>query len=96
MLDTEGLYSTDQKNDIDSKIFMLSVLLSSVFIFNQRGHITEQSFEDLALILNLSKLVSGGDQKEASSFFPQLMWVLWDFTLNLGSKTSNEYLEQCL
>jgi len=37
-----------------------------------------------------------GDSKENSSFFPQLLWVLRDFTLNLGSKTSNEYLESCL
>lgn len=57
LLDTEGLYATDQHFDIDQKIFMLSVLLSSVFIFNQRSHITEQSLEDLSLTLNLSKMM---------------------------------------
>jgi hypothetical protein len=34
LLDTEGLNSTDRTMDIDVKIFALSILLSSTFIFN--------------------------------------------------------------
>ena len=41
LLDTEGLNSTDRSLDIDVKIFALSILLSSTFVFNQIGHITE-------------------------------------------------------
>ena len=41
LLDTEGLNSTDRALETDVKVFALSILLSSVFIFNQIGHITE-------------------------------------------------------
>jgi hypothetical protein len=41
LLDTEGLGSTDRTFEVDIKIFALSILLSSVFVFNQIGHITE-------------------------------------------------------
>jgi len=46
---------------------MLSVLLSSVFIFNQRSHITEQSLEDLSLTLNLSKMMTADETDTSSS-----------------------------
>ena len=41
LLDTEGLNSTDRTMDVDVKIFSISILLSSIFVFNQIGHITE-------------------------------------------------------
>ena len=41
LLDTEGLGSTDREFATDIKIFALSILLSSTFVFNQIGHITE-------------------------------------------------------
>ena len=51
LLDTEGLNSTDRTLDIDIKLFSLSILLSSTFVFNQIGHITESSIEDLSVVL---------------------------------------------
>jgi hypothetical protein len=54
LIDTEGLASTERSTNIDIKIFSLSILLSSLFIFNQMGPITEHSLEDLALVANLS------------------------------------------
>ena len=41
LLDTEGLGSTDREFETDIKIFALSILLSSTFVFNQIGHINE-------------------------------------------------------
>lgn len=41
LLDTEGLNSTDRNAEVDVKIFSLAILLSSIFVFNQIGHITE-------------------------------------------------------
>lgn len=34
LIDTEGLNSTDRTLDVDIKIFALSILLSSTFVFN--------------------------------------------------------------
>lgn len=36
------------------KIFSLSILLCSMFIYNQLGHIDEQALENLSLVVNLS------------------------------------------
>lgn len=102
LLDTEGLNSTDRTLDIDIKIFSLSILLSSVFVFNQIGHITEQSLENLNVVLQLTNSLRIRDSTaeetglEFRSFFPSLVWVLRDFSLNFKHLTSKSYLEQCL
>lgn len=99
LLDTEGLHSTDQQTDIDTKIFTLSVLLSSIFLFNQIGHITEQNIEEMSLTLNLAQMLTVGgasEDQDLSHYLPMLLWVLRDFSLDLGAKTSHEYLEQSL
>lgn len=67
LLDTEGLGSTDREFDIDIKIFALSILLSSTFVFNQIGHITEQSLEDLAVVLRLTNELKIRDNGGAES-----------------------------
>jgi len=40
-MDTEGLDSVDRTGVLDTKLFTLSVLLSSYFIFNSMGAIDE-------------------------------------------------------
>lgn len=40
-MDTEGLDSVDSNNNIDHKLFALSVMLSSYFIYNSIGSINE-------------------------------------------------------
>jgi hypothetical protein len=63
LIDTEGLASTERSTNVDIKIFSLSILLSSLFIYNQMGPITENSLEDLALVGNLSNHISISQQK---------------------------------
>ena len=55
IMDTEGIGAIDEDTAHDSKIFSLSVLLSSTFIFNSWGAIDENSIENLSLIASLSK-----------------------------------------
>jgi hypothetical protein len=45
IMDTEGLSSTERSESIDAKIFALSLLLSSTFLFNQMGAIDEHKIE---------------------------------------------------
>lgn len=54
LLDTEGLGSTDREFETDIKIFSLSILLASTFVYNQIGHINERSIEDLSVVLRLT------------------------------------------
>jgi hypothetical protein len=80
VLDCEGLYSTgkyilfilflfhlliivrDQK--FDAKIFTLSMLISSIFIYNQLGHIDEKSIENMSLIINLCKVITANEKNK--------------------------------
>lgn len=61
------------------KIFCLAVLLSTTFIYNSVGSIDESALQTLSLVLNL---VNNIDQ-ENSSYRPQFVWVVRDFTLQL-------------
>ena len=50
LLDTEGLGSTERTTNTDIKIFSLSILLSSLFLYNCLGTISEYTLEDLDLV----------------------------------------------
>jgi hypothetical protein len=108
-LDTEGLGSTSRNSTQDSRIFALSLLISSYFIYNSRGVIDGSALDDLSLVANITELIhirstQNKDQTPVQSlqqFFPNFLWVLRDFTLKLedenGQKiNSRQYLENCL
>ena len=105
LIDTEGLGAYDEEINHDSKIFLISVLISSLFIYNSFGTIDETALSNLSFILNLSKSlklknennIDNNEDKELAKYFPILFWVLRDFSLKLedseGNKiNSNQYL----
>jgi len=104
ILDSEGLGSVekDRTGNIDMKIFTLSVLLSSCLIYNTKHAISEDKIEELSNAANLSKRINISKDKkknlqvDLSDFFPDLIWVLRDFSLDRGKLSAKEYLEQCL
>ena len=57
-MDTEGLDSVDRDSTADSKLFALSVLLSSYLMYNSVGAIDESSISNLALITHLIRNVT--------------------------------------
>ena len=81
LIDTEGLNSSERSADADLKIFALTVLLSSSFIFNQMGPITEQALSDLGLIVNLVKFFGAGQSEygNENNPGPRFYWCLRDF-----------------
>ena len=101
-MDTEGLHSSERTTDVDLKIFALTVLLSSTFIFNQIGPINESSLTDLHLISNLVKLFGAKkDDARVADFdsFPQFFWSLRDFYHDISEEFDNnpkDYMEDCL
>jgi hypothetical protein len=104
-IDTEGLGSTERGQTHDARIFSLALLLSSHFIYNSRGVINGNAIEDLSLVINLTKHIqtstrSDNDGSDLHEFFPTLLWVVRDFTLQLeqqGKKiTPKQYLENAL
>ena len=112
LIDTEGLGAYDEEINHDSKIFLIAVLISSLFIFNSFGAIDETAINSLSFVLNLSKTIkiknnSNGNNKEneneteLAKYFPTLLWLLRDFSLKLEDKDGNvitekQYLENAL
>lgn len=107
VIDSEGLGAFDEDANHDTRIFILTVLLSSFFIYNSVGSIDENALNNLSLIVNLTKNLqvrasdSELDVDEVSNYFPSFLWVLRDFALQLVDQsgnpiTSKEYLENSL
>ena len=112
LIDTEGLGSYDEEINHDSKIFLIAILISSLFIYNSFGTIDEVALNNLSLILNLSKSLKlrnnsnvlnskESDDKEMAKYFPSLLWLLRDFALKLEDSdgnviTAKQYLENAL
>ncbi|XP_069497001.1 guanylate-binding protein 1-like [Ambystoma mexicanum] len=115
LLDTEGLGDVekgDAKND--SWIFALAVLLSSTFVYNSVGTINQYALEQLHYVSELTELIkvkskANSSQKEDDDiedecqfvrYFPNFVWVVRDFTLELkidGQVVSErQYLEHSL
>jgi hypothetical protein len=107
-----GSVEKDRELNIDLKIFTLCVLMSTCIIYNTKHAISEDKIEELSTVANLSKRinfqnlsdeeVSSNDINDidpsnmSSDYFPQLIWVLRDFSLDKGDLTPKEYLELCL
>ena len=112
LFDTEGLGAYDEEINHDSKIFLMAILISSLFIYNSFGTIDEVALNNLSLILNLSKSLKlrnnsnvlntkESDDKEMAKYFPSLLWLLRDFALKLEDSdgnviTAKQYLENAL
>ncbi|KAM5267206.1 guanylate-binding protein 3-like isoform 1-T2 [Hipposideros larvatus] len=110
LLDTEGLGDVekgDSNNDL--WIFALAVLLSSMFVYNSMGTINHQALEQLHYVTELTNLIrtksspSSGEVDDSAkfvSFFPDFVWAVRDFMLELELNghpiTEDEYLENAL
>ncbi|XP_041534786.1 guanylate-binding protein 1-like [Microtus oregoni] len=110
LLDTEGLGDVEKgDNQNDCWIFALAVLLSSIFVYNSMGAINQQAMDQLHYVTELTDRIrtrSSSDQDELEdsdefvSFFPDFVWTLRDFSLELKvngeSISPDEYLENSL
>jgi len=104
-LDTEGSNSVEKSATHDAKIFALSLLMSSYFIYNSVGSIDENSINDLSLTTQLSRNIAISTEESSehalSYYTPKFVWALRDFTLELQDSrgqpiSSNQYLENAL
>ena len=90
VIDSEGIGALDEDSAHDTKIFSLTILLSSIFIYNSVGSIDENAIQNLSLVVNLTKNIqfkaNSEDDTEIedySSYFPTFVWIIRDFTLQL-------------
>ncbi|XP_033014167.1 guanylate-binding protein 1-like [Lacerta agilis] len=111
LLDTEGLGDVQKGNtQNDLWIFALAILLSSTLVYNSIGTIDQNALENLHYVTELTKKIkakasSGEDTEEENStefvrFFPDFIWAVRDFTLQLEIDghpvTDDGYLENAL
>ncbi|XP_059810027.1 guanylate-binding protein 1-like [Hypanus sabinus] len=107
LLDTEGLGDPEKgDNQNDNSIYLLTILLSSILIYNGQRKIDQQSLQDLHFVTELSKRIQMKSQPDVHDswdfvrFFPEFVWVIRDLTLDMNvdgkDVTPNEYLEHIL
>nr|XP_055059163.1 guanylate-binding protein 1-like [Misgurnus anguillicaudatus] len=113
LLDTEGLGDVKKgDSENDGWIFCLAVLLSSTLVYNSKGTIDNNALEQLQYVVELAERIRIKSQSSASEdedgeeasqfvcFFPQFVWSVRDFTLELAIEgknvTEDEYLESAL
>ena len=105
-VDSEGLGAVGGTQQHDLQVFSLALLVSSLFAYNSVGAIDESSISQLSFVTQLSKHIrvksaGNGDPGDLDKFFPDFVWILRDFTLNLVDEygnpiTEHEYLENAL
>ena len=107
LIDTEGLGAYIEEINHDTKIFLIAILISSLFIYNSFGAIDEMSLTTLSLVLNLGETIKikslshQDSEEELAEYFPALLWLLRDFSLKLedingNAITEKQYLEKAL
>ena len=99
IMDTEGLGAVNATDTHDSRIFALALLLSSYFIYNSVGTIGEAAISTLSLVANLSKHIRLQSSDESSAaelaeYFPDFMWVVRDFALELVDEKGDRIMPQ--
>lgn len=110
LLDTEGLGDVEKgDNQNDSWIFALAILLSSTFVYNSMGTINQQAMDQLHYVTELTDKIRAKSSPDANevedsadfvSFFPDFVWTLRDFSLELEVNgqpiSADEYLQNSL
>lgn len=99
LLDTEGTDSAQGTGFDDHQIFTLTVLVSSVLIYNSSAVANRRDLEELDFIVNLSQRIQVKSRSECDvgpkdsdifhETFPYFVWLLRDVTLLLPSDCSN-------
>lgn len=91
ILDTEGLHSVFRDKKVDSYILGITLLLCSVFVYNNFGVIDEKELNELTSVIELTRWVKEGN------IIPYFLWCLRDFVLDATAyENSDDYMENCL
>lgn len=108
IVDSEGMGACEEDSTHDSRVFALTMLLSSCFIYNSMGVIDENAISNLGLVVGLSKYLqiranqaSSEEQDFDGSISPSFFWVVRDFSLQLVNREGlpirgTDYLENAL
>lgn len=106
VVDTEGLGSMSATETHDLRVFSLALLLSSTFLYNSTGAITEATLNNLSLVASVTEHIrmtaeEKADADELAACFPRFVYVARDFALQLVGEDgqpvdATTYLNQSL
>ena len=99
IIDSEGYGGVDESASHDSRVFILTLLISSCLLYNSVGTIDENALNNISVVIRLSNEIQ--EKSENSVQFPALLWLLRDFVLKLEDKSgkgmsAKDYLEGAL
>lgn len=96
LIDTEGLFSLNRDETSDATLFLFTMLISSVLVYNSLGIIDERALEQFAFLTNIAHSFGNNVSNQSSaksgtipfeenlrSLFPHFVWLLRDFSLDL-------------
>lgn len=76
------------------------MLLASMFVYNNIGHIDEVALENISLVTKLSEHICiqnlGESDDKIGEYLPHFYWVLRDFSLDLKGRSPKQYLNDVL
>ena len=95
-----------KKENNDSKIFLVMILISSIFLFIS-DDINEEAFNFFNFVINLIRtikirnIVEEENNNELNDFLPKLFWILFSSNIKLEDKNGNtitekQYMDNCL
>ena len=101
------ILNLDIKNENnDSKIFLVMILISSIFLFIS-DDINEEAFNFFNFVINLIRtikirnIIEEENNNELNDFLPKLFWILFSSNIKLEDKNGNtitekQYMDNCL
>lgn len=93
LFDVEGIGDPMQNQEHDRKVSIMALLLSSLFLFQSTGYITQHAIETLSSLVTVADEINAKNENQFQ--YPELCWVLRD-VLSLGGESEQQYLERAL
>ncbi|CAF0835377.1 unnamed protein product [Brachionus calyciflorus] len=101
--DTEGLESDDCDEAWDTKLFLLSLSISSIFLYNTKNALSNDAFKKLSVMVNLSQRIkiksntpTAFNNIKLKQDGPKFVWIVRDYSLKQTLKPNerlNKFLE---
>lgn len=83
----EGLGRFTNSETYESKLFAVSLLLSTTLMYNNMGPIDGQALQNLSIFIEMGKMLEKSLSKTGNSLeLPSLFMILRDFSLKLEDK----------
>ena len=90
----KGIQSDDNSEEVDTKLFLISFLLSSLLIYNTKSSLNRLTFNQLDIITNLSEKVKVRRRTDDDDR-PDLIWIVRDYSLQ-STKRPNQRVQDFL